>query len=166
MSSSENISRLRKSRRIKFLIFLITLVSIVFMFPKGESIESEVPVGSVWLKDDLIATKSFPIYKDPEEYKLEQQRAAEKVFPIFVKNENVFIQSMDSLRSYNYYLLQILEMGDNELSNEETFLSPASFKIFKNLILNEKSFTGKIRNIKQVFSTAEDVLKMVYKSEI
>ena len=166
MSSSENISRLRKSRRIKFLIFIITLVSIVMMFPKGESIESEVPVGSVWLKDDLIATKSFPIYKDQEEYKLEQQRAAEKVFPIFVKNENVSVQSMDSLRSYNNYLLSILEKRDDELNNEETFLSPASLKIFKNLVENEKSATGKIRNIKQVFSLSEDVLKMVYRSEI
>jgi putative nucleotidyltransferase with HDIG domain len=166
MSSSENTSRLRKSRRIKFLIFIITLASIVMMFPKGESIESEVPVGSVWLKDDLIATKSFPIYKDPEEYKLEQQRAAEKVFPIFVKNENVYVQSMDSLRSYNNYLLSVLETGENEINNKETFMSPASLKVFKNLVENENTFTGKIRNIKQVFSLSEDILKMVYRSEI
>ena len=38
------------------------------MFPKGESIESEVTEGTVWLNDELIAEFSFPIIKSEEIY--------------------------------------------------------------------------------------------------
>jgi len=47
----------------KIIIGLITVILIVMMFPKGESIESEVTEGAIWTNDDLIAPFSFPIIK-------------------------------------------------------------------------------------------------------
>jgi hypothetical protein len=38
--------------KLKILIGLFTVIFIVLMFPKGESIESEVSVGSIWIHDD------------------------------------------------------------------------------------------------------------------
>ncbi|MEJ2617759.1 MAG: hypothetical protein P8Z35_22580 [Ignavibacteriaceae bacterium] len=69
-------SKLQNSNKIKIIIALVTIILIVLMFPKGESIESEVSVGSIWMNDDLIAPFSFPVYKDPEVYKAELQVAA------------------------------------------------------------------------------------------
>lgn len=47
----------------KFLLGFVTIILIVIMFPKGESIEFEVSEGAIWLYDDLIAPFSFPIKK-------------------------------------------------------------------------------------------------------
>ncbi|HEY4756477.1 MAG TPA: hypothetical protein VIH28_10505, partial [Ignavibacteriaceae bacterium] len=56
-------ARFKESLRIKLLIGLITVVLIVLMFPKAESLEFEVLEGSVWINDDLIAPFSYPILK-------------------------------------------------------------------------------------------------------
>ncbi len=59
----------------KIIIGLITVILIVMMFPKGESIESEVTEGAIWTNDDLIAPFSFPIIKENQEYQSELKRA-------------------------------------------------------------------------------------------
>ena len=48
--------------KLKFLLAVVTVILIVLMFPKGESIESEVSVGAIWIHDDLIASFSFISY--------------------------------------------------------------------------------------------------------
>ena len=58
----------------KIALAFATVVLIAMMFPKGESIESEVSEGTVWLNDDLIAEISFPIIKSEEIYQSEFQR--------------------------------------------------------------------------------------------
>jgi hypothetical protein len=101
--------KFRTSRRIRLLIGLITVLVIVLMFPRGESIESEVSEGSIWIHDDLIAPFSFPIIKDPEIYKAELRAAKESVYPIFIKEENSLNKITDSIESYNDYLIKIID---------------------------------------------------------
>ena len=159
----------KKSLRVKFLIFFITIVSIVLMFPKGESIESDVTVGSIWVKNDLIASTSFPIYKNPEQYKQEKIKAAESVFPIFIKKDNMLQNSIDSLHSYNKYLTAVIDKDllDNEPESNLTFLSPSSYNAFRNLRKLENSLSSpNNKNLRQVFSTAEEILKKVYRIDI
>ena len=71
----------------KFVMGFVTVLLIVFMFPKGESIEFEVSEGSIWLNDDLIAPFSFPIKKSEEAYRAEVDAATKSVYPVFF-NEN------------------------------------------------------------------------------
>src|SRR3989304_10138540 len=107
-------ARFKESLRIKLLIGLITVVLIVLMFPKAESLEFEVLEGSVWINDDLIAPFSYPILKAPDVYRSEIQNAKESVYPVFTKNqtqENIII---DSLKVYSDYLI---ETFDNALAN-------------------------------------------------
>ena len=92
-------NKLLSSNKLKILIALVTIILIVFMFPKGESIESEVSVGSIWINDDLIAPFSFPVYKDPDVYKAELKAAEESVYPVFKKDENNTQSIFDSLKS-------------------------------------------------------------------
>ena len=66
----------------KFLMGFVTTLLIVFMFPKGESIEFEVSEGSIWLYDDLIAPFSFPIMKSEEVYRKEVEAAKKSVYPV------------------------------------------------------------------------------------
>jgi len=75
--------KLLSGKRYKILIVVVTAIIISFLFPKGESLESEVTVGSIWIQDDLIAVFSFPIIKQPQIYKDELTKAKNGVYPVF-----------------------------------------------------------------------------------
>ena len=115
----EKHSKFRYNSKIKFLIGVIIVILIVMMFPKGESIESEVTEGSIWIQDDLIAPFSFPVKKDPEVYKFEIKRAGENIDPVYLKNDEA-LPVLDSLQKYNSYFLQIL---DSTITNDLSFKS-------------------------------------------
>ncbi|MGE5680943.1 MAG: HD family phosphohydrolase [Bacillota bacterium] len=169
MPSENKKSILKRSYRIKFLILFLTVIIIVALFPGGESIESEVTVGSVWIQDDLIANNSFPIYKNPEIYKQEKKKAAEGILPVFQRNEYTFQQSLDSLRNYNEFLISVIDsnLHGKETNPEITFLSPSSYQAFKNLRNQEGLFTAPNHlSLRQIFSFADDVIKKVYKNDI
>ncbi|MEW6654835.1 MAG: hypothetical protein AB1394_15385, partial [Bacteroidota bacterium] len=68
MFTPEVKSILRRSKRIKILLVFFTILTVVLLFPKGESLESEITVGSIWIHEDLIAATTFEILKDPKVY--------------------------------------------------------------------------------------------------
>ena len=78
----------KDSIKIKFFIGLLTVLLIMFMFPKGESIESEVSVGSIWTQNDLIADFSYPVKKEISLYNDEISRMENRVYPVFIENKN------------------------------------------------------------------------------
>jgi cyclic-di-AMP phosphodiesterase PgpH len=163
-------SKLQNSYRIKILIALVTITLIVLMFPKGESIESEVSVGSIWMNDDLIAPFSFPVYKDPEVYKAELKSSAESIYPVFMKNENTVKSIFDSLKNYDNYLLKMIDssLKNNENQNiNPTFLTAVSFNTFENLRRQERNMLAKQnQSIKRLFSIVENILYDIYRTGI
>lgn len=154
----------------KIAIAFVTVVLIALMFPKGESIESEVTEGAVWLNDELIAEFSFPIIKSEEIYQSELRAAENKVYPVFISNSGMVAKSIDSLRKYSNYLIEVLDnSADNdsiEIANS-SFLSTSSFKIFQSIRLKErnlvKSGVYKLRNL---FGATGFVLDKVYKKGV
>ena len=150
--------------KLKILLGLFTVIFIVLMFPKGESIESDVSVGSIWIHDDLIASLSFPVYKDPEVYKRELDEAAKAVYPIFTKEDNIVYIITDSLKSYDAFLINLLDRSGLDTSiDNQTFLSNSSFAELKNLRTLEKSRTsGNKENLLQFFSDAQKILRNVH----
>jgi cyclic-di-AMP phosphodiesterase PgpH len=163
-------SRFRNSLRIKLLIGLASVILIALMFPKGQSIESDVSIGSIWIHDDLIAPFSFPILKDPAIYKAELKAASESVYPVFVKKDDELQKSIDSLKSYDTYLLKTI---DSSLTNKSiqnsnpTFLSSPSFSTFKKLRREERNMlSNRSLNFKKLFSLVQDVLGNIYRNGI
>ncbi len=159
-------SKFRTSLRIKLLIALSAIILIALMFPKGESIESEVSVGSIWIHDDLIAPFSFPVLKDPDVYKAELKAAAAGIYPVFIKKDDESKIASDSLKNYNKFLIQII---DSVLSNDTlkdfnpTFLSTESFNIFKNLKKEEKNtLLSKHISISRVLEIVQSELNIIY----
>ncbi|HMN23062.1 MAG TPA: hypothetical protein PKE38_01115 [Ignavibacteriaceae bacterium] len=117
----------------KIIIGLITVILIVMMFPKGESIESEVTEGAIWTNDDLIAPFSFPIIKEKQTYENEVRDAEKSVFPVF---DNITVRNSDSLKAFAAYIVSVIDeniksQNDNYLN--PTFLSSKSFTQFLNL---------------------------------
>ena len=115
MSSKELRKKLKSNSKLRvFIVILVTLL-IAAMFPRGESIESDVTVGSIWIQDDLIASMPFEILKDPETYRIEKLQAAEKVNPVFEIDNTVKKSVIDSIQSFNSFLQNKL---DEQLKQE------------------------------------------------
>ena len=154
----------------KIALAFATVALIAMMFPKGESIESEVTEGTVWLNDDLIAEISFPIIKSEEIYQSELRDAEKKVYPVFISNSGMIAKSIDSLRNYSNFLIGVLDYSANNDSIEiinSTFLSTAAFKIFQSIRLKERNLIKSgVYNLRNLFSTAGFVLNKVYKKGV
>jgi putative nucleotidyltransferase with HDIG domain len=166
MSTEKNILPQRGLKR-KILIGLITVILIVLMFPKGESIESEVPEGTIWTNDDLIAPFSFPIIKDQQTYKAELKSAELSVYPVFILENK---KSNDSLKEYSAYLLSVI---DENLKQEAdsyvnpTFLSTKSFTRFLTIRKQERgSYRGRDKSLAEIFNIALVTLENISKKGI
>ena len=57
----------------KVILFLITTISIVYLFPKGGQFKYDFNNGQLWKYENLYATFDFAIQKTEEEIKLEKQ---------------------------------------------------------------------------------------------
>jgi putative nucleotidyltransferase with HDIG domain len=159
-----NSTKLRQSLRLKILIVLVTIILIVIMFPKGESIESEVTVGSVWIQDDLIASTTFEILKSSDLYEKEKMQAAQRVQPIFLRDNSITSVSFDSLKKYNVIIPRILSsrQTSEEVSNK-TFLSDNSFNVLLQFKKRATSFKDvKTFSLTEVLRLARDLLDRIY----
>ncbi|MFO7448254.1 MAG: HDIG domain-containing protein [Ignavibacteriaceae bacterium] len=163
--TDDGTTKFQRSLRVKLLIGLVTVTLIVLMFPRGESIETEASVGSIWIHDDLIAPFSFPIVKAAENYQQELQIAEQSVYPVFVKDEEHAKSLSDSITSYNAYLLRTIDSllvnGGGENFNP-TFLSTSAFNTFRNLRQQERNMLGR-RNvsIRELFSIVNNLITEV-----
>ena len=73
---SQFINKIYKNNAIvyKILLFLITAVSIVYLFPKGGQFKYDFNKGKPWQYDNLYAAFDFSIQKEEEEIALEKQQ--------------------------------------------------------------------------------------------
>jgi len=149
-------SFLRSSRRIKILIVLFTALLISLLAPKGESIESDVKVGTIWIQNDLIASKTFEIMKDPAQYEKEKKIAEQKVLPVFLRNISLEKMMIDSINNYNKYLLE--QIFSNSIKNK-TFLSDNSFQTFL-------KYRTKKNNLINLLETSKKILMELYQKGI
>ncbi len=160
----------KSGMKVKILIGLATVVLITFMFPRGESIESEITVGSIWTHEDLIAPFSFPIIKDPKVYQNEVNAAVSSVFPVFVRNHNAVMRSLDSLNSYDSYLQKISTRTNSNDTSENlnpTFLTDGSFNTIKDIIVRAHTLGGEHQVLeKKFFGTVESAINNLYRKDI
>lgn len=163
-----NKENFKSSKRVKLFILLMTAFVIAFFFPKGESLESEVSIGSIWIQDDLIAPMSFPILKNNEIYRKEIDAAKKYVYPIFLKDLKTRKQNIDSLNSYSSFLISIInnEIEQKTSQENQTFLSSSSFLILKSIQLKESNLKRNSSLLKKYFLICEQTLAMIYDSGI
>lgn len=163
--TSEKKAKLKTSLRVKILIVFTMIILLVMMFPKGEAIESEVTVGSIWIQDDLIASQTFEILKNPETYEREKQIAAESVQPIFLKDTELPKKILDSLKNYNQFLIRLLDenikTGDSKVG--ESFLSKESYDYFLQMRRREINLVSRSRrSLTEILKYASDLVDRIY----
>ena len=161
-SNQESRLNFRSSFKVKLLIVFVTLMIIVLFFPRGVSIESEINVGSVWIQDDLIASKTFEILKDPKVYENEKIQAASHIQNIFIRNSGLEKLLLDSLTKYNSGLQKLINNGSAQQRNI-TFLSDPSFSVLVRLKTRPKTFLGaKIRSLSEISVLSKSILNKIY----
>ena len=163
MNKQENIFSVPGTKR-KLIIGLITVILIVMMFPKGESIEFEVTEGAIWTNDDLIADFSFPIIKETQTYNSEVKKAIEQVYPVFI---NLKGRNSDSLKTFASYIIGVID-EDIKINTQDypnpTFLSSKAFKL---LLEKRKSQKEKKDNsLNTLFTTVQNILEQVERKGI
>ena len=72
---SEFVNKIYRNNTIiyKVILFLITTVAIVYLFPKGGQFKYDFNNGQLWKYDNLYATFDFAIQKTDEEISLEKK---------------------------------------------------------------------------------------------
>lgn len=155
---------MRQSLRLKILIIIVTIILIVMMFPRGESIESDVTVGSVWIKDDLIASTTFEVLKSSDIFEKEKIQAASKVQPIFLRDNSISSLTIDSVRKYNRIIPNLIDSRKIEGESPNTaFLSNNSFDVFSRFKRRAASFNGvRTYSLTEVLRLSRDLLERVY----
>lgn len=164
MDNPENKQR-GKGLFAKFVMGFVTIILIVLMFPKGESIEFEVSEGSIWLYDDLIAPFSFPIKKSDEVYRREVEASKRSVYPVFIDETMNKQKSLETLKNYNSYLIKVLDESietESTAITNPTFLSTPSYLILQNMRIRERNLIKSGQPLKIFFSSAADALSSVY----
>ena len=164
MDAAQNIKR-GNGMFTKLAMGFVTIILIVLMFPKGESIEFGVSEGSIWLYDDLIAPFSFPIKKSDELYRAEVEAAKRAVFPIFLDESANKQKSIEALTNYNSYLIKVLDESiesESSTINNPTFLSTPSFLSLQNLRIRERNLIKSGPPLKNFFNVSSAALNSVY----
>jgi hypothetical protein len=75
-----------RSDAAKLGIALGLIILLALMFPRGEQIEVDARVGTIWAQRDLIAPFSFPINRDEQEYEADVGEARRAVYPVFERD--------------------------------------------------------------------------------
>ena len=163
-------ARFKESYRIKLLIGLLTVMLIVLMFPKAESLEFEVLEGTVWIQDDLIAPFSFPILKAPDVYRREIQIAKKSVYPVFLKDPSQVEIVIDSFKVYSDYLIETFDKALAKTTDEivnPTFLSDNSFNAFFNIYREQKKARSKSsQHFDKLMQSVTESLQLIYKTGV
>ncbi len=81
----------------KIFLFILTVIAIVYLFPKGGHFKYEFQKGKPWQYDNLYAPFDFAIQKSEDEIDKEKQQieASKKLY--FTYNENVIIRVKENL---------------------------------------------------------------------
>ncbi|RMD51024.1 MAG: HDIG domain-containing protein [Ignavibacteria bacterium] len=158
-------NKIKTSKYYKIILLIVSIAIIVLMFPKGESLESEISVGSIWIKDDLIASKTFEVPEDPVVYKQKQEAAAAKVNKVFILDESIYPGIRDSLKNYKKRLLKVLDTTSVVTNGTDLLnLSEESFNKLKRVRNSEKLIvTSGRKTTKDIFNIISILLNRVYK---
>jgi len=152
-----------KSNLIKFLLFFVTVILVVLMFPRGESIESEVAVGSIWTKKDLIASITFEVPENPVVYKKKLNYIARHTPPVFSSEDQILKNQLDSLKKFKIVLLKSLDSSIvNPAFPNKTLLSDSTFQKLKQLRIHSRLITTTASgNLEDVFKASTLLLKRI-----
>ncbi|MFZ4591894.1 MAG: HD family phosphohydrolase [Ignavibacteria bacterium] len=95
-----NISEPITNINVKVTLAVVTVLIISLFLPSYKSIDTNFEVGTIWSNEDLIATFTFPIYKNDDVLEKEKKEVINNVIPVFLEADIHNGEIRDSLKSY------------------------------------------------------------------
>lgn len=99
---------LRHNVTVRWLMFVLSAILLVFLFPHSSHIDQSREPGALWSGDTVRAVFSFPLYKEETIYEQEVDSAQTSVLPVFTPTGIDEATVRDSLATI---LLQIDSLG-------------------------------------------------------
>ncbi len=104
---------------IRILMLLLTIVLVVYIFPREGKFQYEFQKGKPWLHDDLYAPYDFPIYKTEAELQAERDSILKDFKPYFrldtsVAREQLAAYAREFEKKWNEYIAENYHLQKNE----------------------------------------------------
>lgn len=148
----------------KLLLFVCTIILVVFLFPREAKFKYEFQKNSAWAHQDLVAPFDFAILKSPQEIEEEKRNLQQSHLLYFVRNTEIektssslFIDNLSSKKTANFesyknfglkLLNQVYTIGVYQPSNKLIDFN-SNHAV---LLLNEKNI-GEELELSDLFST-------------
>jgi hypothetical protein len=137
----------------KFFLFVLTLVVILFLFPRQAKFKYEFTKGKPWLHESIIASFDFSILKSEIELSKEREIVDSQHLPIYNYSENIFeIKAEDFVNDF-----ETKWAAKNRLKKDVKFT-------FKNLFKNKKKLANTQKN--NLVNFGYNFLKDIYSTGI
>ncbi len=145
----------------KVVLFIITTITIVYLFPKGGQFKYNIQKGKPWQYENLYAPFDFAILKSDADLKKETQEIEENSRLFFTEDEGVFTKVKDKyLNQIAFVLEDSASIGLNK-SRLRSFGLKYLDRVYKTGFLN-KSDNNKIKKntliTLRIGNEAEDIL--------
>ena len=119
----------------RFLLFGLTLVIILYLFPRQATFKYEFTKGKPWLHESIIAPFDFSVLKSESELSKEHEIVESQHLPIYNYSETIFeIKAEDFVNDF-----ETRWATNNGLKKDEKFT-------FKNLFKNKKKLANTQKN--------------------
>ncbi|SHN03751.1 HD family phosphohydrolase [Polaribacter sp. KT 15] len=142
----------------KVILFLVTTIAIVYLFPKGGQFKYDFSNGQLWRYDNLYAPFDFAIQKSEEEIKIEKKQIDANAKLYFIVDKTIENQVKSSFKN-----------KVNSLSTIDT-LSAEKTKLLKNLglkVIDEIYKTGFLEVVSQDrVSNKDELVALRNKNEV
>ncbi|NQY06136.1 MAG: HDIG domain-containing protein [Flavobacteriaceae bacterium] len=110
-------------------LYILTVLLIVYVFPKGGKFPYEFQKGKPWQYETLVAPFNFQIEKSKEELAQEQQEIREKNIPYFIKSNDI-----------SEIVATKIQLEFNELVNDTVADKPKLEKSLTSIVTNLYEF--------------------------
>ncbi len=123
----------------KVILFLITTVAIVYLFPKGGQFKYDFNNGQLWKYDNLYATFDFAIQKTDEEIAIEKKQIEVNAKLYFKYDKNIVVQINENFTSRIASLKTNDSLTLNEIKNLQSKGKEIIKKVYNAGFLEEVS---------------------------
>ena len=123
----------------KVILFLITTVAIVYLFPKGGQFKYDFNNGQLWKYDNLYATFDFAIQKTDEEIAIEKKQIEVNAKLYFKYDKNIVAQVNETFKSRIGNLITNDSLTSNDIKNLKSTGKQIIDKVYKAGFLEEIS---------------------------
>lgn len=99
MSSETRKKHIIRSKMYRYLIFFVSFLFILLLYPKEGKFKYEFQKGKTWLHQTLVAPFDFPIYKAQAELDNEKDSIKKEFKPYFRQNKKILYSQLEKLKN-------------------------------------------------------------------